>query len=91
MTMNRRSPPPKPQKLVWRMTERAPHGEWVDPATSTHPSKKDLPEVSSGGWVVSTFDLLSGTDVSESPDTVPDELFDELFRPPPAPPKAPPK
>ena len=39
----------------------------------------ELPEVSTGGWLVSSFDLLSGADVVEGPDTVPAELFDELF------------
>jgi hypothetical protein len=39
-----------------------------------------LPEVSRGGWLVSSFDLLSGTDiVDDGPGTVPAELFDELF------------
>ena len=64
------------------MTERAPKGEWLDPDAHSDPApKKDLPEVSSGGWVVSSFDLLSGTEVRESLDTLPDELFDALFPP----------
>ena len=33
-----------------------------------------------GGWLVSSFDLLSGVDVvDEETDTVPADLFDELF------------
>jgi len=84
--MNRRKPPPKPKKMVWRMTERAPKGEWVDPdliaAAAAAPGSKDSPEVSSGGWVLSSFDLLSGTEISDSPGAVPDDLFDEMFPPP---------
>ena len=34
-----------------------------------------------GSWVVSSYELLSGTDVTEGPDTVPADLFDELFAP----------
>lgn len=57
-------------------------GEWVDPSAPREPQpKKELPEVSSGSWVVSSFDLLNGVDVDDSPNTVPDELFDELFPP----------
>jgi hypothetical protein len=77
------------------MSEKAPMGEWVDtnaPAPPAEPApKKDLPEVYSGGWVVSSFDLLTGVDISEGHDTVPDELFDELFRRTDTPPKTPEK
>jgi hypothetical protein len=89
--------PPKPQgppkRWVWRISQRAPLGEWVDlsapPAPPVKPAAQqerpqeqpDLPEVSTGGWVMSSFDLLRGTDVDASGDTVPDELFDELFPP----------
>ncbi len=67
-------------------------GEWVDPdAPVVRPAGKDQPEVTSGGWVGSSFDLLSGADVSDDPDTVPNELWDELFTPPPPPPPKPPE
>ena len=63
-------------------------GEWIDlDAPVERPAPIDLPEVSSGGWVTSSFDLLRGTDVSDDPDTVPGELLDELFAPPGAPKK----
>jgi hypothetical protein len=82
--------PPKPidpsNRWVWRISQSAPLGEWVDrnapPAprpTSADPV--ELPEVSTGGWIVSSFDLLRGADVDTSGDTVPDELFDQLFPP----------
>jgi hypothetical protein len=68
--------------LVWRISAEAPQGQWVDPTKSRNDlPKRDLPEVSNGGWASSTFDLLSGVDVSDDPDTVPDALFDELFPP----------
>ncbi|CAM5798326.1 putative protein OS=Rhizobacter sp OX=1909292 GN=H7Z15_11550 PE=4 SV=1 [Rhizobacter fulvus] len=71
--------------MVWRISERAPLGEWVDPEASPDPvrlSPTELPEVSTnGGWLVSSFDLLSGTDVEEVETTVPGELFDQMFPP----------
>jgi hypothetical protein len=68
--------------LVWRISTEAPQGHWVDPTKSRNgPPKGNLPEVSYGGWASSTFDLLSGVDVSDDPDTMPDTLFDELFAP----------
>ena len=73
-----KSPSPK-GKLVWRISERAPMGEWVDPAQHDEPTlAPNLPEVSSGGWVISSFDLLHGTDITED-DTIPGDLLDELF------------
>jgi hypothetical protein len=77
---------PQPhRKRVWRISERAPMGEWVDPSRATeHVPPSELPEVSSGGWVVSSFDLLHGTDIIEDgeADTIPGELLDQLFAPP---------
>lgn len=76
--------PTKSQKsaLVWRISPEAPQGQWVDPSKHRHdPRKGDLPEASYGGWASSSFDLVSGVDVSDDPDTVPDALFDELFAP----------
>lgn len=72
-------PPPR-KKLVWRISARAPKGEWVDPSLAEQPSPASpLPEVTFGGYVMSSFDLLSGTDVDEDDTTIPGELFDELF------------
>jgi hypothetical protein len=68
-----------PPKLVWRISERAPMGEWVDASRAEEPAASPLPEVSSGGWVISSYDLLQGSDTSEVEDTIPGELFDELF------------
>ena len=69
-----------PAKKVWRISEIAPKGEWVNEAAAPiHKPSKDLPEVSRGPWVRSSYDLLDGADVIEDPDTMPDALFDELF------------
>lgn len=80
-----------PKKRVWRICDRAPLGEWVEQAANAAkpgPSPADLPEVSTGGgWLVSSFDLLHGTDVNEGHDTVPAELFDAMFPPVKAVPK----
>ena len=71
-----------PPKLVWRISERAPMGEWVDASRVEEAATSPLPEVSfGGGWVMSSYDLLQGSDTSEVEDTIPGELFDELFAP----------
>lgn len=83
-------PPPKAKKLVWRVSPEAPNGEWVDP-TRDRPKperpKLDEPEVSSGSWITSSFDLLNGTDVVERSGAISDEAFDKLFKPPGGPKK----
>jgi hypothetical protein len=67
-----------PAKKVWRISESAPMGEWVKEVAPAAPQpSKDLPDVSSGTWVTSSYDLLEGTDVTE--DALPAELFDDLF------------
>lgn len=76
------------ENWTWRSSQGAPAGEWVDrsvppprpPARPVPSPITKLPEVSTGGWLVSSFDLLSGTDVVEDDlDSVPMDLFDELF------------
>ncbi len=84
-----KAPAKAPKRLVWRISDHAPLGEWVDPHQVVEPSKIDLPEVSSGRWLRSSFDLLNGVEVNDDPNTVPDDLFDELFPPPPEAPKPP--
>jgi len=71
-----------PVKKVWRISESAPMGEWVNKSAPIAPkASNDLPEDSSGTWVKSSYDLLDGTDVTEDPDALTAELFDELFAP----------
>ena len=82
----------QPAKLVWRISAAAPQGEWVDPSQPVAPPPPKLaePEVSSGSWITSSFDLLSGTDVvEEGTDSLSPDLFEAMFRAPPA--KAQPK
>ncbi|MES2959674.1 MAG: hypothetical protein V4792_15900 [Pseudomonadota bacterium] len=77
-------PKPKTPSRVWRISQSAPMGEWVtqkSPPDKPAKPAKDLPEVSYGSWVTSSYDLLDGTEVIEDPDTLPGELFDELFPP----------
>ena len=72
---------PKAPSRVWRISQSAPMGEWVTQRApvADKPPAKDLPEVSYGSWVTSSYDLLDGTEIIEDPDTLPGELFDELF------------
>lgn len=85
-----RPKPVAPAKMVWRISENAPMGEWVVKAAPVVPrASKDLPEVSYGSWVTSSYDLLDGSEVIEDPDTLPGDLFDELFAPKPDVPKSP--
>ena len=74
-----RSSGPAPAKKVWRISENAPQGEWVNKGTPV--ASKNLPEVSYGTWVRSSYDLLDGTDVTEG--ALPGGVFDELFAPQP--------
>jgi hypothetical protein len=68
-----------PAKKVWRISESAPMGEWVNEVRRDPKPSKDLPEVPHGPWVRSSYDLLDGTDVTE--EAFPGGLFDELFGP----------
>ena len=90
--VQRKQPAAPVKKLVWRITEAAPLGEFVDPRVlAQRPPPPALPEatVSTGGWVVSSFELLHGADVTEGDDTVPGDLFDQLFAAPAPSPKPP--
>ncbi len=80
---SQRKEPADASMLVWRISENTPLGEWVEAHTipGDLPHHEELPEVTLGGWAESSFDLLHGTDVSDSPDTVPGDLLDELFSP----------
>ena len=66
------------------MSEDSAMGEWVDPIASPGASptreRSSTFKVRAENWASSSFDLFSGCDISESPDTVPGDLLDELFR-----------
>lgn len=64
-------------KIVWRISESAPMGEWVKSSPVGEQAPAQPPE--GGSWVLSSFDLSMGSDVTEVEDTIPGELFDELF------------
>lgn len=86
-------PKPKltmPAKRVWRISPSAPNGEWVTKVAQVVPKvDANLPEVSYGTWVTSSYDLLDGADVTEDAGTIPADLFDELFAPQQVAPKGP--
>lgn len=80
--MARHKAPSKTKRLVWRISDHAPLGEWVDPSLPPPaPPKPDHTDIETGGWRRSTYDLLNGVEVDDNPNTVPDDLFDELFGP----------
>ena len=81
---------PKPiSKRVWRISTSAPMGEWVevvlapqiDPVAATSDATRSFAADEDGHWLMSSFDLLSGAEVTEDPDTMPGDLFEELFAP----------
>lgn len=79
--MSRRKPPPHVVKLVWRITDEAPMGEYVDPNAPRKASDlKRSAEGHSPSWTDSSFDLLHGADVTHDPDGISPDLLNELFR-----------
>lgn len=67
-------------KLVWRISESAPMGEFIDhDAPKKAASRSEADEVTTASWVESSFDLLHGTDVTEYHDTLTPEALDDLF------------
>ena len=73
-----RNAAPPGTKMVWRISDSAPLGEWVDPASAAGtPSKPSRPTDETTDWTTSSMDLLSGMDVQE-----------HTMNPPPGPAKA---
>ena len=70
--MNNRPVGPE-RRLVWRISDSVPQGEWVDPGTADRVISEAAKEVASGSsWASSSFDLLRGVEVTEDdPDTMP--------------------
>jgi hypothetical protein len=81
------SKPTTAAKKVWRISASNPLGAWVEthPAPKVEPVKSQatssLPVDEGGHWLMSSFDLRYGAEVSEDTTTVPGDLFDELFPP----------
>ena len=71
------------KKKVWRISERAPAGEWVDPdeVVPAPPADRPAADTSSGGWLTSSMDLLNGTEIIEDEDTAPAPLPEERTLP----------
>jgi hypothetical protein len=70
--LGRRQPVSAEKRKVWRMAEGATSGEWVDPdaaPTTTSPASTRPADLSSGGWLTSSMDLLGGAEVIESHDS----------------------
>jgi hypothetical protein len=72
------------KRRVWRVTSHAPLGEFVDPDDIAR-GQKPPGEVAGartepGGWLVSSFELAHGLDVSEEPDTSSAALLGEFFK-----------
>ena len=66
------------KRRVWRVTQSAPHGEYVDPDAPPVVVTQPL-EPPGLGWLVSSFELTHGLEVTDETDTLPGELFEELF------------
>lgn len=79
--MARKPLPADPAKRIWRITQAAPQGEYVDRGNpSARPAPIAQPEVViHGGWIESSFDLLNGVDVLEGPQALSPDEFDTLF------------
>jgi hypothetical protein len=68
------------QRLVWRVTANAPLGEYIDPDKVPAPEPAAPVEAQEPGWLLSSFELSSGLQVTDESDTIPAELFDTLFK-----------
>ncbi len=80
--MARKPLPNDPARRVWRITQAAPQGEYVDRGNppSARPAPIAQPEVViHGGWIESSFDLLNGVDVVDSPQALSPAEFDTFF------------
>ena len=67
------------KKLVWRISDSAPMGEWIDPDAPTEQRRAIEPP--RGNWAASSFDLMLGSEVTDDPAAQPDTLWDEYFGP----------
>ena len=67
------------KRRVWRITEAAPAGEFVDADQLALPVRAERSEVTPPGFVASSYELMAGVEVNDDPDSVPAELFDQLF------------
>jgi len=79
---------PKTTRMIWRISEAAPLGEWIRPEDAAAHRPRGAPlsdeqarELADRGWHHSTHELVHGMDVHEEPlDTLPDDVLDLLFK-----------
>lgn len=77
---------PEVKKVIWRMSNHAPLGEYVHPGDTAAANAESPPEAATppdpkSSWRLSSLELSDGLQVSEQPiDTLPDELWDEFFK-----------
>ena len=77
--VDRRKASTQKKRQVWRISEETPQGGWVDPDSAPAPLPAESRSgESSGGWAMSSMDLVHGTDIVESADTRPEDAVDEL-------------
>ena len=70
-----------PTTMVWRISEAAPLGEWIDLSVKprTVAEGRAQADETQGAFVRSSFDLLDGIEMTDDGVPVPAEVFDELF------------
>lgn len=67
--------------IVWRISQSAPMGEWVDLSTQARAATQipALPADQRGTWMRSSHDLLDGVEIKDDGESVSAETFDEFF------------
>ena len=83
MKVKRRPVPVK--KIIWRMSDNAPLGEYVSGNDASAPGGASATSGTARGsqssWRLSSVELLDGLQVTEQPlDTLPGELLDQFFK-----------
>jgi hypothetical protein len=73
------------KKIIWRMSDHAPLGEYLSGSESNALSEataaSNVELITQSSWKLSSVDLLDGLQVSEQPmETLPGELLDEFFK-----------
>jgi len=73
------APVPATGKRVWRISDSAPAGEWVDADSiaSQPPPATEPAGLGTGDWLTSSMDLLGGAEIVEDPPTEPGSLDDQ--------------
>ena len=80
--MKRRKGATASKSLVWRISELAPFGEWVDKRVRVAPKTAvAMPLDKHSSWSTSTHDLMIGAEVTESLGGEYDEFFGQPLKP----------